>query len=197
MHLHYSFLCRSFLYFLSYIVGVSRKDLQEINNMNRKVSELMNKQVSNELKSAYLYLEFSNFFDSRNLDGYANYYRVQAKEEIDHAMLIYDYLHKANQQVKLMVIEAPDDDYKTIEDILDAGLKAEQNVTEMINAIFKTANDTDDIASKVFIKWFISEQFNEEYEAQKMIDEYKLYKDNLYELNKKYLERKHEKIVMQ
>ena len=72
--------------------------------MNSKVKELLNQQVTNELESAYLYLEFSNFFDSRNLEGYANYYMVQAKEEIDHAMLIYDYLHKANEDVKLMVI---------------------------------------------------------------------------------------------
>lgn len=58
--------------------------------MNLKVKDLLNTQVNKELESAYLYLEFSNFFDSKQLDGYANYYRVQAKEEIDHAMLIYD-----------------------------------------------------------------------------------------------------------
>lgn len=165
--------------------------------MNSKVKELMNKQVTNELESAYLYLEFSNFFDSRNLEGYANYYRVQAKEEIDHAMLIYDYLHKANENVKLMVIKAPTDEYKSIEDILDAGLKAEENVTAMINDIYDATVKYTDIASKVFIKWFIAEQFEEESSAQKMIDDYKLFKDNLYELDKKYLERKHEKISVQ
>lgn len=165
--------------------------------MNPKVKELMNKQVTNELESAYLYLEFSNFFDSRNLEGYANYYRVQAKEEIDHAMLIYDYLHKANENVKLMVIKAPTDEYKSIEDILDAGLKAEENVTAMINDIYDATVKYTDIASKVFIKWFIAEQFEEESSAQKMIDDYKLFKDNLYELDKKYLERKHEKISVQ
>lgn len=162
--------------------------------MNSKVKELLNQQVSNELESAYLYLEFSNFFDSRNLEGYANYYMVQAKEEIDHALLIYDYLHKANEDVKLMVIKAPDDKYKTIEDILDAGLKAEQNVTAMINNIYDATIKYSDIASKVFIKWFIAEQFEEETNAQKMIDDYKLFKDNLYELDEKYKQRKHEAI---
>ena len=162
--------------------------------MNSKVKELLNQQVTNELESAYLYLEFSNFFDSRNLEGYANYYMVQAKEEIDHALLIYDYLHKANEDVKLLVIKAPDDKYKTIEDILDAGLKAEQNVTAMINNIYDATIKYSDIASKVFIKWFIAEQFEEETNAQKMIDDYKLFKDNLYELDEKYKQRKHEAI---
>lgn len=162
--------------------------------MNKHVKELMNKQIIYELESAYLYLEFSNFFDSRNLDGYANYYRVQAKEEIDHAMVIYDYLHKANEAVKLMVIKPPHDEYKSIEDVLDAGLKTEKNVTSMINRIYKAAIDNNDYASKTFIKRFIDEQFEEETSAKKMIDEYNLFSNNLYQLNQKYLLRKHERI---
>lgn len=162
--------------------------------MNQKVKELMNKQITNELESAYLYLEFSNFFDSKGLDGYANYYRVQAKEEIDHAMLIYDYLHKANESVKLMVIHAPSEEYTSIENILDAGLQAEKNVTEMINKIYETAINSNDFASKVFMKWFIDEQFEEETSAQRMIDDYRLFKDNLYDLDAKYAKREHEKI---
>ena len=181
----------TFLLFTSYIVGVSRKDLQ---NMNTKVKDLLNKQITYELESAYLYLEFSNFFDSKNLDGYANYYRVQAKEEIDHAMLIYDYLHTANQDIKLMIIRAPSDEYKSTEDILDAGLKAEQNVTSLINTIYDASIKYSDFASKIFLQWFIDEQVEEE-NAQKMIDESSMFKDNLFDLDKKYLERKHEKIV--
>lgn len=164
--------------------------------MNSKVKELLNQQVTNELESAYLYLEFSNFFDSKNLDGYANYYKVQAKEEIDHAMLIYNYLHNANEAVKLMVIKAPSDKYKSIEDILDAGLKAEKNVTQMIHKIYDTSIKHSDHASKIFLEWFINEQVEEETNAQKMIDDYAMFKNNLYDLNKKYLERKHEKIVL-
>ena len=164
--------------------------------MNSKVKELLNQQVTNELESAYLYLEFSNFFDSRNLEGYANYYKVQAKEEIDHAMRIYDYLHKANENVKLMIIHAPQEEYKTIEDVLDAGLKAEKNVTEMINNIYSATIKYSDFASKVFLKWFIDEQVEEEENAQKMIDDYRMFKDNLFNLDKKYSERKHEREVL-
>lgn len=164
--------------------------------MNLKVKDLLNTQVNKELESAYLYLEFSNFFDSKQLDGYANYYRVQAKEEIDHAMLIYDYMHKANENVHLMIIKSPDEQYKSIEEVLDAGLKAEKEVTASINKIFETANKTNDYASKSFLKWFIDEQVEEEENAQKMIDEYSLFKNNLFELDQKYLQRKHERIEL-
>ena len=161
--------------------------------MNEKVKELMNMQVNYELEAAYLYLEFSNFFDSRNLEGYANYYKVQAKEEIDHAMLIYDYLHDINENVKLMIIHAPLDEYKSIEEVLDAGLKAEEDVTSKINKIYDCADKYSDTASKVFIKWFITEQVEEETNARKMIDDYKMFKDNLFMLDQKYANRKYSK----
>lgn len=163
--------------------------------MNRKVKDLLNNQINKELESAYLYLEFSNFFDSENLDGYANYYKVQAKEEINHAMRIYEYLHNANENVKLMIIHAPEVKGKNIEEILDEGLKAEKNISELINNIYNTTIETSDYTSKVFVKWFIDEQFEEETNAQKMIDDYKLFKNNLYDLNQKYSERKCEAVA--
>ena len=161
--------------------------------MNSKVKELLNQQVNNELESAYLYLEFSNFFDSRNLLGYANYYKVQAKEEIDHAMRIYDYLHKINENVKLMVIHAPNVEYKDIDEVLEAGLKAEQDITRQINDIYDLCIKFSDFASKIFIKWFISEQVEEEENARNMIYDYNTFKNNLFDLDQKYLKRKYKK----
>ena len=161
--------------------------------MNYKIRDLLNIQINKELEAAYLYLEFSNFFDSNGLDGYAHYYRVQAKEEINHAMLIYDYLHKANQEVKLMVIKAPEVSYNNIEEVLDAGLSAEKQISKYINDIYNETISSSDFASKIFIRWFVKEQFDEETSAQKMIDEYKLYKNDLYLLNKKYLNREYKK----
>ena len=55
--------------------------------MNEKVHELLNQQINKEFYSAYLYLDFSNYFKARGLDGFANWYLVQAQEERDHAML--------------------------------------------------------------------------------------------------------------
>lgn len=95
-----------------------------------------------------------------------------------------------------MIIKSPDEQYKSIEEVLDAGLKAEKEVTASINKIFETANKTNDYASKSFLKWFIDEQVEEEENAQKMIDEYSLFKNNLFELDQKYLQRKHERIEL-
>ena len=76
--------------------------------MNEKVRELLNAQINKELYSAYLYLEFSNYFDDRGLDGFANWYMIQAQEERDHAMLFYQYLKNENQKVTLDAVAKPD-----------------------------------------------------------------------------------------
>ena len=76
--------------------------------LNEKVSALLNQQVNKEFYSAYLYLDCSNYFEARGLDGFANWYKIQAQEERDHAMLFYQYLQNNNEKVTLEAIAKPD-----------------------------------------------------------------------------------------
>ena len=75
--------------------------------LNEKVHKLLNEQINKEFYSAYLYLEFSNRFEAAGLDGFANWYKIQAQEERDHAMLFYQYLQNNNETVSLGAIDAP------------------------------------------------------------------------------------------
>ena len=60
--------------------------------LNEKVAELLNIQVNKEFYSAYLYLDFSNYYIGQGLEGFGNWYKIQAQEERDHAMLFMQYL---------------------------------------------------------------------------------------------------------
>ena len=60
--------------------------------LDKKVKELINEQVNKEFYSAYLYLDFANYYYDQGLDGFANWYDIQAQEERDHAMLMRTYL---------------------------------------------------------------------------------------------------------
>lgn len=57
--------------------------------LDKKVVELLNQQVNKEFYSAYLYLDFSNFYYDEGLEGFGNWYKIQAQEERDHAMLLF------------------------------------------------------------------------------------------------------------
>ncbi len=118
--------------------------------LNEKVKKLLNEQVNKELYSAYLYLDFSNYFESRGLNGFANWYYVQAQEERDHAMLLYRYLHKNNEKVALEAIAQPDKKLDSDMGVLKAGLEHEIYVTTLINDIYSAAQSAKTTAQCSF-----------------------------------------------
>ena len=160
--------------------------------MDKKVHELLNQQINKEFYSAYLYLDFSNYFKRRGLDGFANWYMVQAQEERDHAMLFYQYLQNENQIVTLDAIAKPDKEIKADMDALLAGLEHEKYVTSLINDIYAAAHDVKDFRTMQFLDWFVKEQGEEETNANDMITKMELFGSDpksLYMLNQELAAR--------
>lgn len=160
--------------------------------MDKKVAELLNDQINKEFYSAYLYLDMANFYDEKGLDGFANWYEIQAKEEQDHAMLIYQYLHNNNEKVTLEAIAKPDKTFTTLLDPLTAGLAHEQYVTSLINNIYAAAQEAKDFRTTQFLDWFIKEQGEEEKNSSDQITKMELFGDDarsLYTLNEELKSR--------
>ena len=154
--------------------------------MNEKVAALLNTQINKELYSAYLYLDIANFYDKKGLDGFANWYEIQAKEEQDHAMLMYRYLHNNGVDVTLEAIAKPDKRFETLMDPLKVGLEHERYVTSLINAIYAAAQEVNDFRTTQFLDWFIKEQGEEEKNSMDQITKMELFGDDarsLYMLN--------------
>ncbi|MBQ4129602.1 MAG: ferritin [Ruminococcus sp.] len=154
--------------------------------MDKKVHELLNQQINKELYSAYLYLDFSNYFKANGLDGFANWYMIQAQEERDHAMLFYTYLQNENQVVTLDSIDKPDKVLNSSMDVLKAGLEHEKLVTSLINDIYSAAYDVRDFRTMQFLDWFVKEQGEEETNANDLISKMELFGSDpkgLYMLN--------------
>ncbi len=137
--------------------------------MDKKVAALLNEQINKELYSAYLYLDMANFYASKGLDGFANWFEIQAREEQDHAMLIYKYLHNNSQDVTLEAIAKPDETFETLSDPLTAALAHEQYVTSLINTIYEAAQEAKDHRAVQFLDWFIKEQGEEEMNSSNLI----------------------------
>ena len=143
--------------------------------MDAKVSALLNEQINKELYSAYLYLDMANFYNEKGLDGYSNWYEIQAKEEQDHAMLMYQYLHNNNQKVTLEAIAKPDKVFNTLMDPLKMALEHEEYVTSLINNIYAAADEVNDYRTKQFLDWFVKEQGEEEKNSNDMITKMELF----------------------
>jgi len=160
--------------------------------MDAKVHELLNQQINKEFYSAYLYLDFSNYFEDAGLDGFANWYMIQAQEERDHAMLFYQYLQNENQKVTLDAIAKPDKTFAEHMDVLKAGLEHEKYVTSLINEIYAAAYDVKDFRTMQFLDWFVKEQGEEETNANDLITKMELFGSDpksLYMLNQELAAR--------
>ena len=160
--------------------------------MDLKVSKLLNEQIAKELYSAYLYLDFSIYYEQQGLDGFANWYMIQAQEERDHAMLFLKYLQNNGEKVTLEAIAKPDKELKTLMDPLKAGLEHEQYVTSLINDIYGAAYDVKDFRTMQFLDWFVKEQLEEEKNADDMIKKMELFGNDskgLYSLDAEYAAR--------
>ena len=160
--------------------------------MNEKVHELLNQQINKEFYSAYLYLDFSNYFEDAGLDGFANWYKIQAQEARAHAMLFYQYLQNENQKVTLEAIAKPDKSADCHMDILKAGLEHEKYVTSLINDIYAAAYEVRDFRTMQFLDWFVKEQGEEETNANDLITKMELFGSDpksLYMLNQELAAR--------
>ncbi len=160
--------------------------------MDAKVSKLLNEQITKELYSAYLYLDFSIFYEAQGLDGYANWYMVQAQEERDHAMLFLKYLQMCGEKVTLGAVDKPDKELKTLAEPLAAGLEHEKYVTSLINDIYAAAYDVKDFRTMQFLDWFVKEQLDTEKNADDMIKKMELFGNDskgLYSLDAEYAAR--------
>ena len=143
--------------------------------LDANVAELLNEQINKEFYSAYLYLDFSNYFEEEGLDGFANWYKVQAQEERDHAMLFLQYLQNNSAKVTLEAIPKPDKELTDRLQVLRYGLEHEQYVTGLIHTLYDAAYTVKDFRTMQFLDWFVKEQGEEEKNSEDLIKKMELF----------------------
>lgn len=143
--------------------------------LNEKTANLINEQINKELYSAYLYLDMSNYYIESGLAGFGNWFKVQAQEERDHAMLFMQYLQNNGGKVTLEEVKAPNITFSSYNIPLEESLKHEQYVTASINNIYDVAFQNKDYRTMQFLDWFIKEQGEEEKNSEDLILKFKLF----------------------
>jgi ferritin len=146
--------------------------------ISKKIEGALNQQMNFELHAGYAYLSMSAYFDSINLEGFAHWMRLQAQEELGHAMKLFDYVLSREGTVKLTAVKAPPPTWKSPLAACQDGLKAERVNTGQINDIMELAFAAKDHATRVFLQWFVDEQVEEEATASKLVEKVKSVKDS-------------------
>ena len=139
-----------------------------------KLNEALNNQMNNEFYSEYAYLSMAAYFHSNDLDGIANFFHVQAKEEHFHGMKIYNFILSRAGKVELKTIKAPKVDFKSATEVFESALEHEKSVTKSINDVMDISIQENDHAVNSFLKWYVDEQVEEESTATKNLSRIKL-----------------------
>ena len=146
--------------------------------LSERMMKALNKQLNAELYSAYLYLSMAAYFESKNLKGFANWMRVQAQEELTHAMKIFDYINERGGRVYLEAIEKPPTEWKSPLDVFEATYEHEVKVTSMINDLVNMAMEEKDHATYNMLQWFVAEQVEEEASADEIRQQLRMIKED-------------------
>ena len=145
--------------------------------LNPKVQEALNAQFNAELYSAYLYLSMNDYFKAGSLEGFAHWMRLQAEEELLHAMKFFDFIQQRGGRVKPAAVAAPSAEWESPLQVFEETLKHERKVTALINDLVRLANAENDHATAIFLQWFVTEQVEEEESASGVLEQLRLVGD--------------------
>ncbi len=142
--------------------------------IKKRMQDATNEQIYHEIGSAYLYLAMAADFHAKGLDGMAQWMKVQAQEEMTHAMRFFRHIDERNGRVELKALAAPQKEWASPLAAFEAAYAHEQFITARIDDLVKIAREENDNAAMIMLQWFVSEQVEEEANAMKVVDLLKL-----------------------
>jgi len=146
--------------------------------ISKTMQDAINEQINKELYSGYIYLSMSTYFEELSLPGFARWLRLQALEEQEHAMKLFDYLHERGGSVQLKAIDQPPAKWNSKLEIFQEVLEHEKKVTGLIHKLYELALKENDYATQIMLQWFITEQVEEEANASLIVDQLKMIDDH-------------------
>lgn len=138
--------------------------------MDPELRDALEAQLNRELSAAYVYLAMAAHFDDESLEGFARWMRLQSREELGHAMRIFDYLLQRGEKPGLREIPAPSDDFGAPRSVFQRALDHERKITAHIRELHGLAVEKQDPATRIEMDWFVKEQVEEEDSVGTVVD---------------------------
>lgn len=151
---------------------------EKITMISNNINNIINEQINKEFYSGYLYLSMSAHLKELGLFGFASWTRLQAKEEVEHGLKLFDYLIERNSFVTLKQIKTPEFEFNGIISIFNNIYEHEKCITTSVMKIAKAAEEECDRTTLSFIDWFIQEQIEEEQAVKNIIKRLELFGDD-------------------
>lgn len=138
-----------------------------------KMQQAINDQINAEMFSSYIYLAMAAYFEDENFPGMAQWMRLQAEEENEHAMKFYDYVIERHGRVKLGAIGEPQEAWDSPLAAFENAFEHERYISGRINDLVTLAIEERDHATNSFLQWFVDEQVEEEASVDAVVQDLK------------------------
>jgi len=135
-----------------------------------KLIAKLNEQVGNELGASHQYLSIASFFDRENLPELSRFFFRQAEEEREHALRFVGFVNDVDGVLQVPAVPAPKADFASAAGAVQLALEWEREVTEQIYALVEIAKQDNNLIAQRFFDWFVTEQVEEEENAQRAVD---------------------------
>jgi ferritin len=139
--------------------------------IGKKLNDAMNEQIKNELESYYIYLSMAAWLHSKALDGMGHWMRVQAHEEMLHAMKFFNHLIDRGGKVALKDLKQLKAQWKSPLEVFQDAFEHEKFISKKINDLMSIARQEKEFASEPLLAWFTDEQIEEESNASKITEQ--------------------------
>jgi len=139
--------------------------------IGKKLNDVMNEQIKNELESYYIYLSMAAWLHSKALDGMGHWMRVQAHEEMLHAMKFFNHIIDRGGKVALKDLKQIKTQWKSPLEVFQDAFEHEKFISKKINDLMAIARQEKEFASEPLLAWFTDEQIEEESNASKITDQ--------------------------
>ncbi len=163
-----------------------------------KIRDVLNEQINKEFYSAYLYLSMSAYFAEIGMYGFSKWTKIQSKEEIDHGMILFEYVIDRNSQIRLAQIEPPLFEVKSPLSVFEQIYQHERSITSAIDCVAQMSESDCDLATRNFIDWYLKEQIEEEAMVSRIISKLKAFgeeKSALYLIDRELSHREYNQPV--
>ena len=134
----------------------------------------LNQQINEEYYSSYIYQAMVAYFEDNHLDGCAHWMRLQAQEEHEHALKIFDYVVSRGGRVVLAEVKAPPKEWASPQAAFEAALAHEKLMTNYITTLADLAQKENDHATNNLLQWYVTEQVEEEANVDDIVNKLKM-----------------------
>jgi len=130
--------------------------------ISSQLNQAINTQIGEELKASNAYANMASYFNSRGLLKLSAMFFDQSEEEREHAMKFLHFMLEVEGDVAIPAIPVVPSSFDSVKAAFEMALGWEKDVTGKINNLMDMAVDEKDYATQDFLRWFVTEQVEEE-----------------------------------